>query len=287
MQNNTEDLNQDQNLKQTWDNLSWELFENLDYQEQLKEKEKQSDIGKLWEVFTYLFGTQDVGNYCCYTKRWAQCSDWSDLYSIIKYKWKDLIIKVWAWEFNTDVFNIWWISELKWLHTTPIPLFVVNQSDSHRWDDHKKQLKTESPKEYLSKYAVIIVPKWWKAYFRWHWERKQPINFWEINIRDYKNTLNEWRLAILHKEFPNWQFQECLNTIEDFQQMDFDKFYNTVYKNSQYMKEDNKKGNNMLRVLWCFRRMWVYRAWSWVWDHKAYQSLYNTIQLFNLQKQSF
>lgn len=281
MQNNIKDLNQDQYLKQTWDNLSWELLENLDYQEQLKEKEKQSDISKLWEVFTYLFGTQDVGNYCCYTKNWAQCSDWSDLYTIIKYRWKDLIIKVWAWEFNTDVFNTWWISELKWLHNTPIPLFVVNQWDSHRWDDHKKQLRSEKPKEYLNKYAVIIVPKWWKAYFRWYGDKKNPINLGDINIRDFKETLNQWRLAILHKEFPNWQFATCLKIIEKFQEMDFERFYSSTRRNKQHLTQEMEK------VLWCFRRMWIYRAWSWVWDKKAYQALYDIIKSFNLQKESF
>ncbi len=288
------DLNKDQNPQTTWDDLSWELFENLenlDYQDKMKEKEKQSDVHKLREVFSYLFWTQSLWNYCYYTKSWQQCTDWSDLYSIIKYRWEDLIIKVWCWEFNTDVFNVWWISELKWLHTTPIPLFVVNQSDSYLADEDTKELRTQKPKEYLNQNAVIIVPKWWKAYFRGYWERKQPINFWEINIRDFKNTLNEWRLAILHKEFPNWQFQDCIDIIEDFQKMDFDKFYNTVWKNRQFIKDDYNKNNhkwyNMTKVLWCFWNMWTNRVWSWVWDIESFQSLYNLIKSFKIQEQSF
>ena len=273
--------NQETKIQITWDDLSSELFENLDYQQQLQEKQKQSDINRLWEVFSHLFGTENLWNYCYYTKSNKQCSDWSDLYSIIKYQWKDLIIKVWAWEFNTDVFNTWWIKELKWFYNTSIPLFVVNQSDGYFANREQQELRTNNPKEYLNKYAIIIIPKWSKAYFRWYQDRKNSIDFGHINIRDYQNTINQGRLAILHKEFPNWQFQDCLKIIEQFQKMDFHKFYSNTRKHRQHLSPQ------MERVLWCFRRMWIYRTWSWVWDIQAYQSLYDTIQLFDLQQQSF
>lgn len=281
MRQNSNNLDQDQNLKQTWDNLSWELFENLDYQDKMKEKQKKSDIYTIQEVFTYLFWTANLWNYCCYTKNPQQCTDWSDLYSIIKYKWEDLIIKVWCWEFNEDVFKTWWISELKWLHHTPIPLFVVNQSDSYLADEDTKMLRTKNPKQYLDKFTIIVVYKKWKAEFRGFKSRRDQINFGDINIKSYENTLNEWRLSILHKEFPNWQFQECLKVIEKFQEMDFEKFYNTTYKNPQYLNE------NMHKALGCFWNMWVYRVWSWVWDTKAYKSLYDLIKSFDLQQERF
>lgn len=278
---NSDYLLQDQNL-QSWDNhISWELFDNLDRKEKMELEKKQWDIHKLREVFSYFFETDGLWNYCCYTKNPKQCSDWSDLYSIIKHNWQDMIIKVWAWEFNTDVFNTWWVKELKWFYNTPIPLFVVNQSDWYLADEHTKQLRDNDPKEYLNEHAVIIIPKWWKAYIRWYKDRKNQINFGDINIKDYENTIAEWRLAILQKEFPNWQFQECLKIIEKFQEMDFEKFYNTVRKNNQYLDESQNK------LLWCFRNMWVYRVWSWVWDTKAYQSLYDLIQSFNLANQTF
>jgi hypothetical protein len=281
MKKNSDHLDQDQNLEKIWEDLSWEIFENLDYQDKLIEKQKQSDLHKLREVFSYLFWTENLWNYCCYTKNSQQCTDWSDLYSIIKYNWKDLIIKIWAWEFNTDVFNTWWIHELKWLHNTPIPLFVVNQSDSYRADDNAKQLRNEDPKKYLDKYTVIVVYKSWKAEFRGFKDKKDPINFGDINIKSYDNTLNEWRLAILHRVFHNWQFQESLKIIEKFQEMDFEKFYNTTYKNPQYLNE------NMNKVLWCFWNMWVTREWSWIWDIEAYKSVYNLIKSFDLQQEKF
>jgi hypothetical protein len=73
--------------------------------------------------------------------------------------------------------------------------------------------------------------------------------------------------------------------------MDFDKFYNTVWKNRQFIKDDYNKNNhkwyNMTKVLWCFWNMWTNRVWSWVWDIESFQSLYNLIKSFKIQEQSF
>ncbi|MFZ2150665.1 MAG: hypothetical protein WAZ12_04875 [Candidatus Absconditicoccaceae bacterium] len=281
MRQNSNNLDQDQNLKQTGDNLSGELFENLDYQDKMKEKQKKSDIYTIQEVFTYLFGTANLGNYCCYTKNPQQCTDGSDLYSIIKYKGEDLIIKVGCGEFNEDVFKTGGISELKGLHHTPIPLFVVNQSDSYLADEDTKMLRTKNPKQYLDKFTIIVVYKKGKAEFRGFKSRRDQINFGDINIKSYENTLNEGRLSILHKEFPNGQFQECLKVIEKFQEMDFEKFYNTTYKNPQYLNE------NMHKALGCFWNMGVYRVGSGVGDTKAYKSLYDLIKSFDLQQERF
>lgn len=280
-ENNSESLLQDQNPQNSDNHISWDLFENLDRQEKIELEKKQWDLHKLREIFSHLFWTEYLWNYCCYTKNPKQCSDWSDLYSIIKYNWQDTIIKVWAWEFNTDVFNTWWVKKIKWFYNTPIPLFVVNQTDSYFADEEQQELRINNSKEYLNKFAVIIVPKWWKAYYRWYQDRKKDIDFWPINIRHFDDTLASGRLAILQKEFPNWQFQECLKIIEKLQEMDFEKFYNTIYKNEQYLDENRNK------LLWCFWNMWVNRVWSWVWDKKAYKSLYDLIISFNLQKQSF
>jgi len=288
MKENIEDSNQSLDLEPPVEPIVEELYDNLDYQEQLKEKQKESDTFKLRLVFTELFWTEHLWNYCCYLdfkKQAKQCTDWSDLYSIIKYKWEHLIIKVWAWEFNEDVFNTSWIKELKWLYHTPIPLFVVNQIDGYLADKDEKILRKKYPTQYLDKYAVIVVPKEWKAKFRWFKHQKDPINFDNINIKSYEETLNIWRLAILHKEFPNWQFKtgqnNCIDIIQKFQEMNFDKFYDTVRQSKKFLNEEMK------RVLWCFRHMWINLPWSWVWDIQAYQALYDLIKSFNIQTESF
>jgi len=129
------------------------------------------------------------------------------------------------------------------------------------------------------------VPRKWEAYLNKYWPKKNQINFNNINIKHLKDAINETRLAILHKEFPNWQFKtgqnNCIDIIQKLQSIDFDQFYNTVRKNKQYLTKE------MERVLWCFRHMWINLPWSWVWDRKAYQALYDLIQSFNLQNESF
>ena len=78
-----------------------------------KSPSEQKDIYRLAEVFQALFGTEYLGDYCCYTDERKQCSDGSDLYTIIKYEGRDLIVKVGAGEFNTKVFTTGNIKELK------------------------------------------------------------------------------------------------------------------------------------------------------------------------------
>ncbi len=103
-----------------------ELFESLQDSPKFKE-----DIYRLSSVYQELLGTEILGDYTYYTDEAKQCSDGSDLYTIIKYEGKDLIVKVGAGEFNTKVFTTGNIKELKGFYHSPIPLFVVNQSHSY------------------------------------------------------------------------------------------------------------------------------------------------------------
>lgn len=73
----------------------------------------QKDIANLSQVFQQLFGTENLGNYCCYTDGDKECSDGSDLYTIIKYQGRDLLVKVGCGEFNTKVFTTRGVKELK------------------------------------------------------------------------------------------------------------------------------------------------------------------------------
>ncbi|MEI8252983.1 MAG: hypothetical protein WCG25_04480 [bacterium] len=55
MKENIEDSNQSLDLEPPVEPIVEELYDNLDYQEQLKEKQKESDTFKLRLVFTELF----------------------------------------------------------------------------------------------------------------------------------------------------------------------------------------------------------------------------------------
>lgn len=274
MINNSDYFLQNQDPQNSDNHISWDLFENLD-----RETIQKND--KIWLLklsLQYLFWWDSFLNYHEFTRKEIESGRWAWLYTIIKYDNEDTLVYIWSWEFNTDVFNKWWIPELKWLYKTPLPLFIISQTNV--FDLERNWLNT-NVKDYLNKNSIIVVPWKWDAYINSYWSKKNQVNFNNINIRHLKDAIKEVRIAILHKEFPNWQFQECLKIIEKLQEMDFEKFYNTIYKNEQYLDENRKK------LLWCFRNMWLNRTWSWVWDIKAYKSLYDTIKLFNLQQQSF
>lgn len=68
-----------------------ELFESLKDSPEFKR-----DIYRLGEVYVEFFGTDILGDYTCYTDEGKQCSDGSDLYTMIKYEGKNLIVKVGA-----------------------------------------------------------------------------------------------------------------------------------------------------------------------------------------------
>lgn len=271
---NSDNLEQEKNSKNTDNHLIWDLFENLD-RETIQKNDK---IWSLKQSLQYLFWWDSFLDYHEFTKKEIESGRWAWLYTIIKYDNEDTLVYIWSWEFNTEMFNKWWIAELKWLYKSPLPLFIISQTNT--FDLERNWINTNI-KDYLNENSIIVVPWKWEAYINSYWSKKNQVNFNNINIRHLKDAIKKVRLAILQKEFPNWQFQECIKIIEKLQEMDFEKFYNTIYKNEQYLDENRKK------LLWCFWNMWVNRVWSWVWDKKAYKSLYDLIISFNLQQQSF
>jgi len=243
---------------------------------------EQKEIAHLAEVFKELFGTDFLGDYTCYTNEAKQCSDWSDLYTLIKYEGKDIIVKVGAGEFNTKVFTTGNVKELKWFYHSPIPLFVVNQGNSYLGDTEDKFLRAVKPKEYLDKFAVIVSPKWWEAMYRTPRERhEQKIDFNHIHIREHTDALLQGRLALLHKTFPNWEFEETVRMIKRLKKMDFEQFHTQIRKGEKFLSEELKK------LLGCLWHMWINTVGCAVGDRDAYQSLYDLIQSFDTHKQAF
>ena len=242
------------------------------------------DIYRLAEVYTELLGTEGLGNYCCYTNERQECTDGSDLYTIIKYEGRDLIVKVGAGEFNIKVFTTGNIKELKWFYMSPIPLFVVDQGHSYLGDKKDLHLKKDTPIEYLNRYAVLVSPKWWEAYYRSHNERHEKnIDYNNIQKMNYDDALATWRITLLHKTFPSWEINEVkvVKMMKRLKDMDFEQFYKQIWKGEKFLSEEMKK------LIGCLWRMGVNRCWSGVGDKDAYQSLYNLIQTYDTQKQIF
>lgn len=251
--------------------------------ESLKNSPKfTADMYRISRVYTELFGTEYLGNYYCYTDEGAQCTDGSDLYTLVKYEGKDLIVKVGAGEFNTKVFTTGNVKELKWFYNSPVPLFVVNQGHIYLGNEEDREQRAMKPKEYLDSFAVIVSPKWGEAKYRPNQERHEgKIDYNHIHIRHYDEALAAGRLAILKKEFPNGEFSNAMYMLKRIKLMDFDQFYKQIRKGKEYLSDD------MNRLIWCLRHMWVNTVGSGVGDKEAYMSLYDLIQTFDVYKETF
>lgn len=272
-------LNQQENIVQT------SHFPTTKHEEILESlhdsPEFKRDIHYLIDVYTQLFGTEFLGDYTCYTNERKQCSDGS-LYTLIKYQGKDLIVKVWAGEFNTKVFTTGNVKELKWFYQSPIPLFVVNQGHSYLGDKEDKILRSRKPREYLDKFTVLVSAKWGTAVFRSVQRRdKGKIDYQHIHIRQYDDALMAGRLQLLKKTFPNWEFDDVVRQLKKYKEMDFEQFYKQVWKWEKFLSDEARKLIN------CLRHMWIYGIGRWVWDLEAFHALYDLIQSFDVHKKYF
>lgn len=248
----------------------------------LRDNQEVIDCTNISHIFQKLFGTEYLGNYCCYTSEAQQCSDCSDLYTIIKYHDKNVIVKIGAGEFNTKVFTTGNIKELKWFYHSPIPLFVVDQWHSNLWSEKVIAQKIQDPKKYLDAYAVIVSPKWWTAYVRSEQQRhEQKIDYTPIHIHNHNQVIVLWRNALLQKTFPLNEFDMAVKQIKKLKALDFESFYNQIRKGRKFMSEERQK------LIWCLRDMGISEIGSWVWDRQAFQWLYDLIQTFNIQKKKF
>lgn len=276
-------LREDMNSQQSWATLSWDILKNLSSKKGIENgNQKETDLKKLQKMFLYLFwtGEKEDGDYCKGTYKDQQSSDLAILYTIIKYGDKDTIIKILKGKFNTDSFNGKWIDALRWLHHSPITLFVVDESD----DGDSDILRGETPQKYLDKYAIIVAPRNENAFFRGSRETKKSINFNNIATKNYIDTINDTRLSILKNEFSASQFNKIMQIVEGFQKMDFNKFYKTmIFKIKNQINTDD----NSYKALNCFLKLWFDEDLILAWSMEEYQKLYDLIRSFNTKKQRF
>ena len=144
---------------------------------------------ELWELAHNHFWTSDF--LADYSWEWAQeCSDGSDLLTIVKWNWKYYIAKLACWEFNRKTFTegVKRMPKLK-LHKSDIPLFVVNQSDSYfatQWT-LQADIRNVDVRMYLDLYAKLASLKTWEAEKRSYFmEEKVPFDWSQIKIPEYE-----------------------------------------------------------------------------------------------------
>lgn len=253
----------------------WELADTL------KDSQETVDSEIISHIFQNLLAPQNLENYHCYMDSEQQSSDW-DLYTIIKYHNKNLMVKVGAGEFTTKVFTTGNIYELRWFYNSPIPLFVVNQWHNSWWNDEALLLKITNPKKYLDIYAKIVSPKWWEAYFRSNQQRyKQKIDYMPIHIANYEDVILLGRNALLQKEFSELEFNKIIKKIKKLKILDFEKFYTQIRKGRKFLSEE------MQKLIWCLRKMGISSVGAWVWNKESFWWLYTLIQSFDTHKKIF
>ncbi len=243
----------------------------------LEEKEKLEQIQNIASI---LFNTKDwLTNACYYTKLPKQCSDASTLYTIIKINNKDVLIKVWAWEFNTEVFNQEDINKIeiltkpkdylniKWFAKTPIPLFVVNQVDSYFADDDKKLEMRNNPKQYLQDNSRIVVPEKKKAYIK---KNDKDINFNNINMLQTDMAIKKLQTALFETKF-NKKDMETVNALmKRWKEKNLADFTSTI----NYFQKHAKDGEIVDTLIYVLENM-LAEKWDMYEMHELVQS-YNT-----------
>jgi len=225
--------------------------------------------------------------YYCW--KWnKQCSDWSNLYTIVYDKeWSQKLIKVWAWEFNVNSFINWpednkdlfsFTNKNLFLHKSPVPLFVVNQADCYFADNEQKNMVENDALLYLKNYAVIISPKAGEAryedtLFR---DEKKELDLSDIEIPNIEKAILMFRNNILN------QFDK--NTVniymEKLQWFSWKELREEI--NVQIKKDSTEK-----QILDKLKSMWVLSSWISVWSELAMVSLLNLINSYDINKWEF
>lgn len=277
--NYTKHLDDDKvNKKNTTDQTAERL---LTLKENYK-KQIQNISQMLFKTNIWLF------NACYYTNPPKQCSDWSTLFTLIKINWEDTLLKVWAWEFNTEVFNQKDINKnqqihekyraIKWYSNTPIPLFVVDQSDSYFANDEQKQEMTDNPKDYLQENSIIVIPKAKQAYIP---KKNNNINFNDINIFQESIIIKKLQTALFKSSFSNSRLKEVSNIIKKRQEKNLKEFKGTINYKNNHIKNDSKNTKDILYM------DLMYLLENIVSEHWNLEQIHRLIKSFNTNKNKF
>lgn len=247
----------------------------------LQESQKLKQIENISNI---LFSMQDwIKEAYEYTKYPQESWDFANLYTIIKINNKDVLIKIWKWNFNLEVFNQKEVnkqdlytketndySQLKWFANTPVPLFVVDQVNSTFADETQKLDMNKNPKKYLEENSIIVVPKTKQAYLNHDYN----INFNDINILHTDDAIKQLQNAILKSKFSNNEMWSISKTLEDRKNKTLEKFQSTIdYK--------DKHDDNPLykKLIWLLKKF-VPEEWD-------IKQVYNLIQTYNKNKNIF
>lgn len=249
----------------------------------LSDKEKIKYKKNLLKSIIEKFFNSEYLSYYCW-KCWQECTDWSDLYILAK----EGIIKVWCWEFNRDTFINWVYSEhdKKYLekykfNDSPLPLYVVNQTDSYLANDKLRKLREENPIEYLEKYTVLsynpenktVVSNYGKLA-----KSRKNVNINKDTIAGVSDAILLFRNKFI-ENFDKKFLNEYMSKLQKFTLEDLKRYA----RNSEKITDENEIAvrNIIYNKMWC---IWV---GAWIYTDEAIKSRYDLIKSFDTNKWEF
>ncbi|MFA7298803.1 MAG: hypothetical protein WC010_04125 [Candidatus Absconditabacterales bacterium] len=250
-----------------------ELADNLKKQTETMEK----DINALVKIAKIYYGNVKSTDFTRHIQKKGVVIDENeededilhgeDLYTLIKYQKKDLLVHIGTGVFDAEVFTRKDVSKCKGLSHSPLPLFVV----ASRAD---KENKDRNPKQFLLEHAMIYSPKGGQAELR-NTSKQTLINYGISNgIMNYEDAVLVLKNAQIHKEFPNEnsfdKFVKQMKKIEEHAE-----FKRRISKKIEDMQDEDDR-EFYSKMLLCLSEL-----------GEDQEKIYEVIQSFDTHKKAF
>ena len=239
----------------------------------------------LWEIATKFFHSRYLSNYCW--KGRQQCTDWSDLYILTK-EW---LAKVWCWEFNSDTFingqydryHKEYLEGRNNFKESPLPLYVVNQTDSYLASWKLKDLMSDDPKLYLEQYSVLVFnpnEEDWKKTSTYSWSNNYTEKFHidENSISSLDDTILAFRNLYFRSFDKNilCEYMNYLQTLSIDELIDYAKNSDTI---------ENQTHKEIWNII--YNKLWWTIVWAGIYAKEAIESRKKIIDSFDTRQQKF
>lgn len=237
----------------------------------------QQDIGVFTRLAEQYYETKNPEgntNFSEYTWEEAEIWDGAQLYTLIKYQGKDLLVQVGTGEFNTEMFTRKNIPELKWFSHSPLPLFVVMPRADQEHKDHR-------PKIFLNEHTMIYSPKWGQAELRTNAKQKEhPIDYGKSNgVMEYTDATLALQNAYINKIFSNEKmFEDFVDEIGKLKNKTYDELQTRTHLKENFLTHLNEHKKKLYDAMKeCLLGM----------SDNNQERMYQIVQSFDTHKRTF
>ena len=266
--------NKTNNIKNTTDQASEAIIKWINFEAQKY----------IWRIGSLLFWTKDwLFDASYYTDYLKDCDDGATLFTIIRINWKNTLVKVWAWKFNIESFNqkdvnkdqehVEKYKHIKGLRHTPIPLFVVSQSNSSFANEQQKNNMIEKPQKYLKNNSIIAIPSKRRAYLT----NNKELDFKEIHIPNLDEAKKKINNTIININIPKSRQHYLKSIMKELQNMTFKGFSKKI--GNKIWNIDNPKSEIFHKLKYLLELM-VPENWN-------KKQMYELVQSYNINRAEF